>query len=179
MARSFRPAGNSATCLHVMRIWRDGAGNGLGQGDGRSSSSIVGFAFVRPACLPALPRANTFFLNLHSCHISLLHCCTLFISPHNFTHTSISLFNSLRLGLGRFTRFPTRRLPAFHCQYHFPPSSKRYESRSRAPWPYISITNMSSSEDDKPLVKGLFSLSLSHARVCLVRSLAQLSRCFG
>jgi hypothetical protein len=21
---------------------------------------------VRPACLPALPRANTFFLNLHS-----------------------------------------------------------------------------------------------------------------
>ena len=132
-----------------------------------------------PACLPALPRANTFFLNLHSCHISLLHCCTLFISPHNFTHTSISLFNSLRLGLGRFTRFPPRRLPAFHCQYHFPPTSKRYESCSRAPWPYISITKMSSSEDDKPLVKGLFSLSLSHARVCLVRSLAQLSRCFG
>ena len=130
-----------------------------------------------PACLPALPRANTFFLNLHSCHISLLHCCTLFISPHNFTHTSISLFNSLRLGLGRFTRFPPRRLPAFHCQYHFPPTSKRYESCSRAPWPYISITKMSSSEDDKPLVKGLFSLS--HARVCLVRSLAQLSRCFG
>ena len=132
-----------------------------------------------PACLPALPRANTFFLNLHSCHISLLHCCTLFISPHNFTHSSISLFNSLRLGLGRFTRFPPRRLPAFHCQYHFPPTSKRYESCSRAPWPYISITKMSSSEDDKPLVKGLFSLSLSHARVCLVRSLAQLSRCFG
>lgn len=132
-----------------------------------------------PACLPALPRANTFFLNLHSCHISLLHCCTLFISPHNFTHTSISLFNSLRLGLGRFTRFPPRRLPAFHCQYHFPPTSKKYESRSRAPWPYISpaITIMSSSEDDKPLVKGLYSLS--HARVCLVRSLAQLSRCFG
>lgn len=132
-----------------------------------------------PSCLLALPRANTFFLNLHSCHISLLHCCTLFISPHNFTHTSISLFNSLRLGLGRFTRFPTRRLPAFHCQYHFPPTSKKYESRSRAPWPYISpaITIMSSSEDDKPLVKGLYSLS--HARVCLVRSLAQLSRCFG
>jgi hypothetical protein len=168
LARSFRPAGNSATCLHVMRIWRDGAGNDLGQGDGRSSSSIVGFAFVRPACLPALPRANTFFLNSHSCHISLLHCCALFISPHNFTHCSISLFNSLRLGLGRFTRFPTRRLPAFHCQYHFPPTSKRYESRSRAPWPYISITNMSSSEDDKPLVKGLYSLL--HARVCLVRS---------
>jgi hypothetical protein len=164
-----------------MRIWRDGAGNGLGQGDGRSSSSIVGFAFVRPACLPACLASCKYLFPSFTflTHISLLHCCTLFISPHNFTHSSISLFNSLRLGLGRFTRFPPRRLPAFHCQYHFPPTSKRYESCSRAPWPYISNTKMSSSEDDKPLVKGLFSLSLSHARVCLVRSLAQLSRCFG
>jgi hypothetical protein len=146
---------------------------GVRDGFGGRDMSIVGFAFVRSACL-ALPRANTlpFSFNLHSfTRHAQLHCCTPLTSPyHCSTLSSISLFTSLRLGLGRFTRFPTRRLPAYHCQYFhylFPPASKKHESRSRAPWPYISLTNMSSSEDDRPLVKGLFELP--HARVCPIR----------
>jgi hypothetical protein len=115
-----------------------------------------------PFCL-ALPRANTlpFSFILHSiARHAQLHYHTHLTSPYHCTISSISLPTSLRLGLGRFTRFPTRLPAAYHCQYfHFPPASKKHESRSRAPWPYISPTNMSSSEDDKPLVKGLFSLT--------------------
>jgi hypothetical protein len=125
------------------------------------SKSIVGFCLCRR---PALPRANNlvclFYIpSKNATRIFLFHPLH---SSHIITATfsSISLFTSLRLGLGRLTRFPTR-LPAYHsCQhYHLPPVSKKHESPSRVPWPYISTTKMSSSEDDKPLVKGSLSIT--------------------
>ena len=115
-------------------------------------------------CRPALPRANNFSVYLtflHTPRESPRSSIALLSSPYHCTFSSISLFTPLRLGLGRFTRLPTR-LPAYHCQYyhHFPSiSKKKNDSRSRVPWPYISPTKMSSSEDDKPLVKGWFSLT--------------------
>lgn len=157
LARSFRPAANSADCHEVHVISRVRlAGDWFRPGTCR--------LLVLPlSVLPCLASCKylAFFLNLHSfARHAQLHYCTPLTSPHtSSTLSSISLFTSLRLGLGRFTRFPTR-LPAYHCQYfhyHFPPASKTHESRSRAPWPYISPTKMSSSEDDKPLVKGLFA----------------------
>jgi hypothetical protein len=127
------------------------------------SKSIVSFAFVAVAVLPCLVQI-TFSVDFTFLNTPRASSCFT-LSSHIITATlsSISLFISLRLGLGRFTRLPTR-LPAYHCRYyHLPPVSKKHESRSRVPWPYILATKMSSSEDDKPLVKGSLSITCTRS----------------
>jgi len=131
---------------------------------GTDMRGIVGFVNLCPA-LPCLALPCLYFTLLFHlfCQLTFLHTRThqLICSSPNLTSPLLNQFiislytTSLRrLGLGRltFTRLPTR-LPAYlihHCQY-----STKHKSLSRAPWPYIPI--MSSSEDDKPLVKGEFS----------------------
>jgi hypothetical protein len=170
LAWPFRPAAKFRM-LHVTGTELAGADLWMLSAQGHASSNCWFLPLSVLACL-ALPRANTFchlfYIPSHATRISLFlfHFCPLITSSLH-TLGSISLFTPLRLlGPGRFTRFPTR-LPAYYlrCQYYsFPPTpSRKHESHSRVPWPYISATKMSSSEDDKPLVKGSFSHTHMHA----------------
>jgi len=153
----------------------------------RWPAAIVGFCL----CCLASSSCITFIFPVYVPTFLQTRISTISLSLTSITFTTISLFTTSlrRLGLGRFTRLHTR-LPAYHCQYYhhhhpLPPAtpSRKHESQSRVPWPNI---NMSSSEDDKPLVKGSFTTCINHmhARVLsgVTQSFAgwppQLSRCF-